>query len=569
MVAGGAEELDPTQVAVFDTLYATSDATTRRDHAAAVRRATATAWCSARARARSARGSRARAGARRAHSCGDRGLRHQLRRQPRHLPERRRRCRWRCSSRSTMRGCRRRRSATSTRTAPRPTAATSPKATRPRSVRRAHADQLAEELHGTHARRVRRAGGVDDHRDDARRWFAPTSTSSSRSRLRRARLICGEGRRIECEYVMSNNFAFGGINTSLIFRRYGDVMTFFRKTRIGRRRRRRRRSGSRSRRWSSRRRGRCASSASSRPSSAPAGTDYARRDRRAVKLPPYGVRVLLEAGLGIGLLIVNDGRYTTTRTAQFILHDTMTRVNMDFVHDVNYKGLYHLTEAIAQGAPGDCASSTATMHGVCGAGDAARAGAAELVRLRALLLGAGVPGGAAVGLRAPGAAAARRRREYRQVGAGVRRVFARCLRHDVRLAGAIGPRDRERGASRASARISACPVDIFLEGRPALRTRRDLDEPVPRLFLGGRDRLDPPKGSECDVGGGEALDPRDVLGPSAVRECRVLPAADLVVLHGVANGNSQLYHSTVMHDCIERAGLGSSARPTTSGSRTR
>jgi 3-oxoacyl-[acyl-carrier-protein] synthase II len=29
----------------------------------------------------------------------------------------------------------------------------------------------------------------------------------------------GEGRDLDCEYVMSNNFAFGGINTSLIFKR--------------------------------------------------------------------------------------------------------------------------------------------------------------------------------------------------------------------------------------------------------------------------------------------------------------------------------------------------------------
>ncbi|MGS2723226.1 beta-ketoacyl-ACP synthase [Porticoccus sp. GXU_MW_L64] len=31
--------------------------------------------------------------------------------------------------------------------------------------------------------------------------------------------IVGEGRNLDCEYVMSNNFAFGGINTSLIFKR--------------------------------------------------------------------------------------------------------------------------------------------------------------------------------------------------------------------------------------------------------------------------------------------------------------------------------------------------------------
>jgi 3-oxoacyl-[acyl-carrier-protein] synthase II len=32
--------------------------------------------------------------------------------------------------------------------------------------------------------------------------------------------ITGEPRELDCEYVMSNNFAFGGINTSLIFRRW-------------------------------------------------------------------------------------------------------------------------------------------------------------------------------------------------------------------------------------------------------------------------------------------------------------------------------------------------------------
>lgn len=31
--------------------------------------------------------------------------------------------------------------------------------------------------------------------------------------------IMGEGRRMDCEYAMSNNFAFGGVNTSLVFRR--------------------------------------------------------------------------------------------------------------------------------------------------------------------------------------------------------------------------------------------------------------------------------------------------------------------------------------------------------------
>ena len=71
----------------------------------------------------------------------------------------------------------------------------------------------------------------------------------------------------------------------------------------------------------------------------------------AVKLPPYGVRVLVEAALGIGLLILNEGKYKITKTAYFILHDELTRVNMDFTHDVCYQGMYFLEESIMNEKP--------------------------------------------------------------------------------------------------------------------------------------------------------------------------------------------------------------------------
>lgn len=70
-----------------------------------------------------------------------------------------------------------------------------------------------------------------------------------------------------------------------------------------------------------------------------------------VKLPHYGVRVLLESGLGIGLVLFNDGKYTITKTGLFILNDNMTRVNMDFVQDVCYKGLYNLEDSIKNEKP--------------------------------------------------------------------------------------------------------------------------------------------------------------------------------------------------------------------------
>jgi ubiquinone/menaquinone biosynthesis C-methylase UbiE len=70
-----------------------------------------------------------------------------------------------------------------------------------------------------------------------------------------------------------------------------------------------------------------------------------------VKLPLYGVRVLLESGLSMGLVLVNDHKYTLSKTGYFILNDPLTKTNMDFVHDVCYKGLFALDKSIENGKP--------------------------------------------------------------------------------------------------------------------------------------------------------------------------------------------------------------------------
>lgn len=53
-------------------------------------------------------------------------------------------------------------------------------------------------------------------------WFAPTlNLNDPDPACAPLDHITGSGRQLDSEYVMSNNFAFGGINTSLIFRRCG------------------------------------------------------------------------------------------------------------------------------------------------------------------------------------------------------------------------------------------------------------------------------------------------------------------------------------------------------------
>ncbi|WP_320041606.1 class I SAM-dependent methyltransferase [uncultured Desulfobacter sp.] len=65
----------------------------------------------------------------------------------------------------------------------------------------------------------------------------------------------------------------------------------------------------------------------------------------------YGVTVLCETGLSQDVLEMKDDCYIITRVGHFLLNDELTKVNMDFVHDVCYEGLFRLDQAIETGKP--------------------------------------------------------------------------------------------------------------------------------------------------------------------------------------------------------------------------
>lgn len=77
-------------------------------------------------------------------------------------------------------------------------------------------------------------------------------------------------------------------------------------------------------------------------------------------LSRYGVRVLVEASLGIGLVTTDDTHYKLTKTGHYLLHDEMTRVNMDFVQDICYRGMFSLKESIETGKPEGLVSERGT-----------------------------------------------------------------------------------------------------------------------------------------------------------------------------------------------------------------
>jgi hypothetical protein len=66
----------------------------------------------------------------------------------------------------------------------------------------------------------------------------------------------------------------------------------------------------------------------------------------------YGIETLLESGLSCGVVDINDDeRYVLTKVGHYLLHDEMTRVNMDYNHYICYQGMYYLDEAIQQQKP--------------------------------------------------------------------------------------------------------------------------------------------------------------------------------------------------------------------------
>ena len=65
----------------------------------------------------------------------------------------------------------------------------------------------------------------------------------------------------------------------------------------------------------------------------------------------YGVEVLLDMALSAFIVTWHKPNYVIANLGYFLLHDGMTRVNLDFTADVCYAAMMHLTEAIEKGTP--------------------------------------------------------------------------------------------------------------------------------------------------------------------------------------------------------------------------
>jgi len=67
------------------------------------------------------------------------------------------------------------------------------------------------------------------------------------------------------------------------------------------------------------------------------------------RLSKYALQTLLETSLSADIVKVMDEKYYITKTGYFLFNDKMTTINMDYNHDVNYQGLFYLTDALTKG----------------------------------------------------------------------------------------------------------------------------------------------------------------------------------------------------------------------------
>jgi 2-polyprenyl-3-methyl-5-hydroxy-6-metoxy-1,4-benzoquinol methylase len=71
----------------------------------------------------------------------------------------------------------------------------------------------------------------------------------------------------------------------------------------------------------------------------------------AIAVPYYGIRVLMEAALGIGLMFRKEDRYYLSKTGHVFLNHPVARINTDFMRDVCYDGAKDLEASIMDGKP--------------------------------------------------------------------------------------------------------------------------------------------------------------------------------------------------------------------------
>lgn len=276
----------------------------------------------------------------------------------------------------------------------------------------------------------------------------------------------------------------------------------------------------------------------------------------SAKLPIYGTRVVLEAGLGIGLVDEVEGRYRITKVGVYVQHDPMTRANFDFTRDVNYHGIAELDASVASGKPEGLKvfGEWATVY----------EGLAQLPEsVRKSWFGFDhYYSDGAFGASLP-LVFARKPKKLLDIGGNTGKWAAACMRYDpevevtlMDLPGQLRNAEQNLGAAGLKARARFLEADLLDERTvipgdfDAIWMSQFLDCFSEAEIVSILRRCVAATGPNCRIYILEAFWDRQRF--SAASFCLQMTS---LYFTAIANGTSQMYRSTTFLDCVRAAGL--------------
>jgi hypothetical protein len=281
---------------------------------------------------------------------------------------------------------------------------------------------------------------------------------------------------------------------------------------------------------------------------------------RALGLSSYGVCVLLEMGLSLGIVKLaeedEDPRYVLGKVGHFVLYDDMTRVNMDFVGDVCYEGMAALEGSIRSGKPEGLKAfgEWATIYeGLSRLPERAKR---SWFAFDHFYSDVAFPEALPIVF-------SRKPRLIFDIGGNTAKWALACCRYDdyvhvtiVDLPGQLAVALRNAEEAKFADRVSGCelnvldPSGVFPSGGDAVWMSQFLDCFSLPEVEGIMGRLRPSLGPDCDV---------YVLEPFWDRQRFEAASYSLhatsLYFTCMANGNSKMYRSSELVATVERAGF--------------
>jgi hypothetical protein len=270
----------------------------------------------------------------------------------------------------------------------------------------------------------------------------------------------------------------------------------------------------------------------------------------------YGIKVLLETGLSAGIVALSGDRFTLTKTGFFLLRDELTTVNFNFVADVCYDGMKYLMDAIREQKPSGLR--------VFGPWDTIYEGLRHLPEpVRASWFAfdhfysdRAFPQALRLVFEKPVA-------RLLDVGGNTGRWALQCVAHDPRvhvtildLPGQLQVAEKEIRAAGMQERITCQPINLLND---AAAWPKGQDVIWMSQFL---DCFSAPQIVSLLKRGHDAMDVNTSLYILETYWDRQQYEAAALSLHNtslyftcMANGNSKMYHSDEMKECVAAAGL--------------